>query len=55
MMIFSYLSALIYVVGTQKNCLNDTVLFSSQNIWFSQEIRKNISELPPYLESRESY
>ena len=30
--IFSYLSAKIYVVETQKNRLGETVLFSTQNI-----------------------
>ena len=29
---FSYLSAKTYVVGTQKNHLNETVLLSIQNI-----------------------
>ena len=30
--IFSYFSTKTYVVGTQKNRLNETVLLSSQNI-----------------------
>ena len=30
--IFSYFSAKTYVVGTQKNCLNETVLLRTQNI-----------------------
>ena len=29
--IFSYLSTKTYVVGTRKNCLNETVLLSTQN------------------------
>ena len=29
---FSYFSTKTYVVGTQKNCLNETVLLSTQNI-----------------------
>ena len=29
---FSYFSTETYVVGTQKNCLNETVLLSTQNI-----------------------
>ena len=28
----SYFSTKTYVVGTQKNCLNETVLLSTQNI-----------------------
>ena len=30
--IFSYFSIKTYVVGTQKNCLNEMVLMSAQNI-----------------------
>ena len=29
---FSYFSTKTYVVGTQKNCLNETVLLRNQNI-----------------------
>ena len=29
--LFSYFSTIIYVVGTQKNRLNETVLLSTQN------------------------
>ena len=29
---YSYLSTKTYVVGTQKNCLFEMVLFSTQNI-----------------------
>ena len=32
---FSYFSAKTYVVGTQKNRLNETVLLSKQNICFN--------------------
>ena len=28
---------LIYIVGTQKNCLNETVLLSTHNLQFSAE------------------
>ena len=30
--LFSYFSTNTYVMGTQKNCLNETVLLSTQNI-----------------------
>ena len=30
---FSYFSTKTYVVGIQKNCLNETVLLSIQNKW----------------------
>ena len=30
--LFSYPSVFIYVVGTEKNCLNEMVLFSTHNI-----------------------
>ena len=30
--IFSYFSTEIFLVGAQKNCLNETVLLSTQNI-----------------------
>ena len=30
---FSYFSTKTYVVGTQKNRLDETVLLSTQNIW----------------------
>ena len=32
--IFAYLSVLTFVLGAQKNCLNETVLLSIQNICF---------------------
>ena len=32
---FSYFSTKTYVVGTQKNRLNETVLFSTQNIRYN--------------------
>ena len=38
--IFSYPSVLTYVLGAQKNCLNETVLLSTHNICFGREIRK---------------
>ena len=31
--IFLIYKTKIYVVGTQKNCLNETVLLSTQNTW----------------------
>ena len=31
----SYVSTKIYVVGTQKNCLNEMVLLGTQNICFN--------------------
>ena len=37
---FSYYSSKIYVVGTQKNRLDETVLLSTQNICFDVLIRK---------------
>ena len=37
---FSYLSTKTYVVGTQKNRLNETVLLSTQNICLNLWIRK---------------
>ena len=30
--LISYFSTKTYVVGTQKNCLNETILLSTQNI-----------------------
>ena len=33
--LFSYFSTKTYVVGIQKNCLNKTVLLSTQNICLS--------------------
>ena len=40
--IFSYLSVLTFVLGAQKNRLNETVLLSTHNIWIGWEIRKLI-------------
>ena len=40
MLIFSYPSALTYVLGAQKNRLIETVLLSTHNICFGWEIRK---------------
>ena len=37
---FSYFSTKTYVVGTQKNRLNETVLLSTQNIHFKCWLRK---------------
>ena len=37
---FSYFSTKTYVVGTQKNCLNETVLLSTQNIFLNWWVRK---------------
>ena len=37
--IFSYPSILTYVLGAQKNCLNETVLLSTHNICLGLEIR----------------
>ena len=37
---FSYFLAKTYVVGTQKNCLHETVLLSTQNKCFNWWIRK---------------
>ena len=34
LLIFSYSSVLTYVLGAQKNCLNETVLLSTHNICF---------------------
>ena len=41
LLIFSYPSFLICVLGTQKNCLIETVLLSTHIICFASEIRKN--------------
>ena len=38
--IFSYFSTKTYVVGTQKNLLNETVLLSTQNICLNFCVRK---------------
>ena len=38
--IFSYPSVKTYVVGAQKNCLNETVLLSTHNISVGWEARK---------------
>ena len=38
--IFSYPSVLTYVLGAEKNRLIETVLLSTLNIFFGQEIRK---------------
>ena len=37
---FSYFSTKTYVVGTQKNRLNETVLLSTHNIGSNQWVRK---------------
>ena len=42
MQLFSYPAILTYVFGTQKNCLIEVVLWSSNNICFGWEIRKII-------------
>ena len=38
--LFSYFSTKTYVVGTQKNPLNETVLLSTQNICLACSVRK---------------
>ena len=38
--IFSYFSTKTYVVGTQKNLLDETVLLSTQNICLNWSVRK---------------
>ena len=38
--LFSYFSTKTYVVGTQKNRLNETVLLSTQNIYLNWWVRK---------------
>ena len=40
--IFSYPSVITYVLGAQKNHLNEMVLLSTYNICFGREIRKLI-------------
>ena len=40
--LFSYFSTKTYVVGTQNNCLNETVLLSTQNICLDCWVRKYI-------------
>ena len=37
---FTYFSTKTYVVGTQKNRLNETVLFSTQNVSLNLWVRK---------------
>ena len=37
---FSYFSTKTYVVGAQKNRLNETVLLGTQNIWLEWWVRK---------------
>ena len=32
----------MYVLGVQKNCLNETVLLSTHNICFGWEMNKNL-------------
>ena len=41
--IFSYLSTKTYVVGTQKNRLNETVLLSTQNTCLNFYLKKKVS------------
>ena len=41
--LFSYFSTKTYVMGTQKNRLNETVLLSTQNICSSWWIRKYLN------------
>ena len=36
----------MYVVGTQKNCLNGMVLLSIKNIWLKLWISKNLQFYP---------
>ena len=42
LLIFSYQSVYTFVLGSQKNCLIDTVLLSTHNICFGWETRKLI-------------
>ena len=42
---FSYFSTKTYVVGTQKNRLNKTVLLSTQNICLDYWVKKTIAFL----------
>ena len=37
---FSYFSTITYVVSTQKNCLNEAVLLSTQNLCLNCRVRK---------------
>ena len=37
--IFSYRTVIIYILVAQKNCLIETVLLSTHNIYFGGEIR----------------
>ena len=37
-----YFSTKTYVVDTQKNCLNETVLLSTQNICYNLWVRKHL-------------
>ena len=41
--LFLYFSSKIYVVGTRKNRLNETVLLSTQNTCFNQWVRKYLN------------
>ena len=51
LLIFSYPSVETFVLGIQKNRLNETVLLSTQNICFGWEIRKSILATHSYLEA----
>ena len=48
---FSFPSVLTFVLGAQKNCLNETILLSTHNICFGCEIRQLIviTLIPSYI------
>ena len=46
---FSYFSTKTYVVGTQKNRLNETVLLSTQNICKKLWVRKYLQFYAEYF------
>ena len=41
LVLISYLLTKMYIVGTQKNHLNETVLLSDQNIFKTDELENN--------------
>ena len=43
MQLFSYFSTKTYAVGTQKNCLNETVLLSTKNMCYKLMDKKIIA------------
>ena len=53
--IFIFISLNLYVLGVQKNRLNETVLLNTHNICFGLEINNKKKMIPPLTRSPEMY